>query len=136
MSDWKPGDPERRKGPRDYSYEMSVSLKEIATELREHVRTEEVEIATMKTAIQGDIKRLDTRINGSLNKISEFMESGKAWRVAIASIAVTVLLQVIGGIFVFGGLYKQVNINDQRLNTMEQVYRQEHYQQKGVSNAR
>ena len=74
-------------------------------------------VAIIETTIIG----LDKRINGSLKSIEDHMHQGAQWRIAIIGVAVTLLLQMIGGIIVISKLAKQVEINTIRLNTAESV---------------
>ena len=78
--------------------------------------------------MKGDIKALSVRINGSLEKISSFMETGFKWRMTILALSVTILLSVCGVIYTFGTNQRQIEINTQRLDIIEQ---QQHLKTKG-----
>ena len=77
--------------------------------------TEFKQLAVDVAEIKGNLKTLDIRINGSLEKINAFMESGKMWRMAILGMALT----IVGWVFLAGSAWKQIEINTNRLNKLE-----------------
>ena len=81
-----------------------------------------VEIAELR----GDIKALNVRINGSLDKMATFMESGIWWRRAIIGVVFTIILQATGGLIVatrlaesYGQNHRQIDVNSGRLDVIE-----------------
>ena len=78
------------------------------------------------TEVKGDIKALSVRINGSLEKISYFMDSGIWWRRTIVGLSITMLLSVGSAIYTFavlanhyGANERQIEVNTKRLDIIE-----------------
>jgi hypothetical protein len=65
------------------------------------------------------IENLDKRINGTLHDMEIYMDSGKAWRMSIIGIILTIILQVVTFAYLWGGLSNQVYVNSSRLNNIE-----------------
>lgn len=93
-------------------------------------RLEEAVMQASKDIVElrGEVKTLNVRINGSLDKISNFMESGIWWRRTIVGVVITVLLQATGGFVVatqlaesFGQNKRQIDVNTHRLDVLEQT---------------
>jgi len=76
--------------------------------------------------IKGNLKLLDARINGSLDKMSSFMESGIWWRRTIIGIVITIILQATGGFVVatnlasgYGQNVRQIQVNKAEVETLK-----------------
>ena len=96
--------------------------------------TQEDKINEMHTdvvEIKGDVKKLDLRINGSLEKISDHITEGRSWRQLIVGIAVSLVLTILGGIYTaftisynLGNYTKQIAVNTNRLDVIEEEHRE------------
>ena len=91
--------------------------------------------------IKGDIKNLNTRINGSLDKMLSFMESGKNWRRVVVLIALALFAQICTiayTVLAFNKTYgmnqRQIEINTKRLDVLEidnkKIQEEKHYHNK------
>jgi hypothetical protein len=76
-----------------------------------------VEVAEIK----GDVKLLNARINGSLEKIASHMEEGIWYRRLVIGTAVSLILSIMGGIYTastisatLGRYMERVDINTER----------------------
>jgi len=82
--------------------------------------------------IKGDIKNLSLRINGSLEKISSFMDSGIWWRRTIVALSFSLVLSIGSAVYTFATLAqnygrneRQIEVNSHRLDIIEQLQRGE-----------
>ena len=65
--------------------------------------------------IEGKLLALDARINGSLDKMNSFRESGVWWRGSIVAIVLWLITTAVGL-----GMYKQqIDVNTDRLEKIE-----------------
>ena len=120
-------EPERRRWPFCNMYELICrptleSLKDISEESRK----ENAKLTLLLTQNSGKMDALNTRINGSFEKIASFIESGVWWRRAIIGVVITIVLQATGGLIVavqlgssYGKNQRQIEVNTQRLNVIE-----------------
>ena len=76
-----------------------------------------VEVAEIK----GDVKLLNSRINGSLEKIASHMEEGVWYRRLVIGTAISLVLSIMGGIYTassisatLGRYMERVDINTER----------------------
>ena len=72
--------------------------------------------------IKTTVGRLDSRVNGSIDKIENHLASGQAWRFAIVGTMLTIALQVITFAYLWGCLTKQVTINTDRITQIEELH--------------
>lgn len=70
------------------------------------------EISVNVAEVKSDIKALDKRINGSIDDFRVHIEHGGKWRLAIASIGVALVLNVVAFAYMFGQLNKTVCVNE------------------------
>lgn len=63
---------------------------------------------------------LSVRINGSIDDIEHHMDVSAAWRIAIVGNLIMVFLQVITFAYLWGMASKQIAINTNRLDVIEQ----------------
>ena len=73
---------------------------------------------------------LSVRINGSINDIEHHMEVGAAWRIAIVGVIISIVLQIITFSYLWGSASKQISINTERLNILENTERERY--KKGI----
>jgi len=59
--------------------------------------------------VEAKLDAVDKRINGSIDDIENHIGHGTKWRVAILSLAVTLLLVIGSGLFTYGQLCEKVN---------------------------
>jgi hypothetical protein len=81
----------------------------------EHQCTERDVLAGIKIDLARTEERiiaLDKRINGSIGTFYDHVKQGKTWRMAVAGIALTIVLEFIGFAFVFGTLFETVRVNE------------------------
>lgn len=78
------------------------------------------------TEIKGDVKLLNNRINGSMEKIASHMQEGEGYRRLLITTAVSLVLAIIGGAVTAGsicynlGQYtQQIAVNTKRLEVIE-----------------
>jgi hypothetical protein len=87
----------------------------------EHIKLAE-DIAVVKTTVVN----LDKRINGSMDTIAKYVSTSDAWRMSIVGIAatllVTVLMQIGAFLYLWGGLSKQVDMDNARISAIEAVH--------------
>jgi hypothetical protein len=102
--------PERRKVMHECKFEEKI-----------------IETAEGVIRIEGDVKNLNTRINGSLEKIAAHVEEGTWYRRLIITIGIGLITTVIGGIYTattisynLGQYSRQITINTEKLHDMEQ----------------
>lgn len=83
-----------------------------------HYEDKIMEIREDVIEVKGDVKHLNARINGALDKITSHIEEGEFWRGLVAKIGITLIIAVIGWIFTAGAItfhlgkvIKQVEIN-------------------------
>ena len=113
---------EKRKIDLSFHADILSEIHDLKLNLSSHIGDERSSLEVIK----GDVKVLSTRINGSLDKIGSFMESGLWYRRLIITTAVSLVLTILGGIFTassisyyVGGTFKQVQINTKRLDLLE-----------------
>ena len=77
--------------------------------------------------IEGDVKQLNTRINGALDKIASHVEEGTWYRRLILTVGIGLITTVLGGIYTaatisynLGQYSKQISVNTIRLDRIEQ----------------
>ena len=149
MEEWD-GVKERREPNQEKAMNILVLLTKIEAKLESHIdafnkhaddedkvidmhnekidELEEKDNVLLKelTEIKGNIKALDGRINGSLDKINNYMDSGKAWRKTIVILALALLAQICTVVYMtvefnknYGQNERQININTKRLDILE-----------------
>jgi len=124
MSEWKPGDPDRRK----------------YMEVQDHrdpqiICKQESKIIGMSEGIiriEGSIERLDVRINGTLEKMANHVEASSFWRNFIMTTAISLIISILGGAYALwtltynlGQYTKQIQINTERLGIIERDHHRE-----------
>jgi len=70
--------------------------------------------------IKGIVTSLDKRINGSFDAISDHVNGGHRWRIAIVSIALTLCLNLVGFAYGYGILKKTVDTNAYAITEMKE----------------
>ena len=78
--------------------------------------------------VKGDIKNLDTRINGSLEKISSHITEGTWYRRLIIGTALSLVTTIIGGIYTASQISfslcqyaNQIEVNTGKLHELERM---------------
>ena len=65
--------------------------------------------------IKGDVKSLKTLVESAVENVAVHIEHGSAWRIAIATIGVTVFIAIVSFAFWCGQISKQIEINTEKL---------------------
>ena len=82
------------------------------------------EIRDLLHKIDKTTGELSIRINGSVDNISKHIEHGQAWRIAIASVAIGVIIESLILASMWGQLVNIVETNTGRLVIIEEtIYR-------------
>lgn len=91
-------------------------------------------IATSVTETNGEIKSLNLRINGALEKIAAHMTEGEGYRKLIVGTAISLVLSILGGIvtvatlsYHLGSYTRQIAVNTDRLNEIESDHKNHFY---------
>ena len=90
------------------------------------------EIAVNIAEVNGCLKNLDTRINGSMDRIAHHMTEGEGYRKLIIGTAVSLILSILGGVsttwivtsqlgYTMGRFANQIEVNTKRLDKAEAV---------------
>jgi len=66
--------------------------------------------------IKATLKSLDTRVNGSMDKVKRHIEQGAKWRVAIVGIIFAGIVQVVSFAYLFGQMCAIVKINSKMID--------------------
>ena len=88
------------------------------------------EIAVNIAEIKGDVKSLDQRINGSMDKIASHLTEGEGYRKLIIGTAVSLILAILGGVsttwivtsqlgYTMGKYAQQIEVNTKRIDKSE-----------------
>lgn len=91
------------------------------------------DIAIGIVEIKGDVKHLNTRINGSMDKIALHVADGDKYRRLIIGTAISLVLTIIGGIsttwlitsqlgYTLGKYANQIEMDATRLNKIEEFH--------------
>jgi hypothetical protein len=64
---------------------------------------------------------IDKRINGSIEDIEKHIEHGGKWRASIIGVGSGLVLAVIGWVFAYGQIAKQVEVNTEKWAKAEDV---------------
>ena len=83
--------------------------------------------------VNGCIKNLDTRINGSMDRIANHMNEGEGYRKLIIGTAVSLILAILGGVsttwivtsqlgYTMGRFANQIEVNTKRLDKAEAIH--------------
>lgn len=78
-------------------------------------RRDDVDIRERLARIEERVVNIDKRINGSIDDIKQHIEHGVRWRLAITSVAVSLVLSIISGVFAYGKLCGLVEDNTQEI---------------------
>jgi hypothetical protein len=84
-----------------------------------------IELSNTVCRIEERLISVDKRINGSINAIEKHIEHGSKWRLSIVGVAGGLVLAIIGGVYTYAQVAKQVEINTikwQRLDEMNTKY--------------
>lgn len=92
------------------------------------------EISENVIETKGEIKSLNLRINGALEKIANHMTEGEGYRRLIVGTAISLVLSILGGIvtvvtlaYHLGAYTRQISVNTERLNIVEQDHKDHFY---------
>ena len=69
--------------------------------------------------IKGTLKRLDERINGSIDAFVNHIKAGHRWRTAIVLIAITIISNVIFFAYLFGEINQKVIHNKEAIDEIK-----------------
>lgn len=101
------------------------------------------EISVGIAEIKGDVKTLNTRINGSMEKIASHMTEGEGYRRLIIGTALSLVLTILGGVtatwvitsqlgYTMGQFANQIKVNTGRLDKVEAFHEHLTKQQAGI----
>jgi hypothetical protein len=74
-----------------------------------------IELVSTLARIEERVINIDKRINGSIDDIKVHIEHGNRWRLAITSVALSLILAIISGVFAYGKLCGLVEDNTQEI---------------------
>jgi hypothetical protein len=80
-----------------------------------------LEFSNTLTRIEERLKMVDLRINGSINDIEKHIEHGAKWRMSIIGVAVGLIIAVIGWVYAYGQIAKQVEVNTEKWAKQEDI---------------
>ena len=97
----------------------------------DNIKTLVVDVAEIK----GDVKNLDVRINGSMDKIACHLTEGEGYRKLIIGTAVSLALSILGGVlttwivtsqlgYTMGKFANQIEVNTKLLDIDEEIHRE------------
>lgn len=71
------------------------------------------------TNLKNTVERLDTRVNGTFEAISDHIKQGARWRIAILGIVFAGIVQVVGFAYFFGQITQIVRFHTQQLEELK-----------------
>ena len=79
------------------------------------------ELSSTLARVEERLIAVDKRINGSIESIEKHIEHGGKWRLSIIGVAVTLVLAVIGWVYAYGQIAKQVEVNTDKWAKHEDI---------------
>lgn len=86
-----------------------------------------IKISQDMATIKERVMSLDDKIGTSIKAIEKHISGGAAWRLSILGVAVSLLIQLGGFIYLFGQLNTRVTINTGRIDQIENLHPRVNY---------
>jgi hypothetical protein len=80
-----------------------------------------LEFSNTLVRVEERLIAVDKRINGSIADIEKHIEHGAKWRLSIIGVASALILAVIGWVYAYGQIAKQVEVNTDKLIKQEDI---------------